>query len=129
MNVDAIMESALKPIDDKDTGVYKRVVTSKREPTLLIPSARLKTQAESACTKAIEFSFDLEFKYNSLKIESESRVRQLEDQIKAHEEQHLTDLEKIQKENVRALVQYKVKTNARIMDYLSKLKSNYIHHA
>lgn len=36
-----------------------------------------------------------EFKYNFIRIELESRVNQLDDQIKAQEEQHLVNLERV----------------------------------
>ncbi|KAK5843052.1 hypothetical protein PVK06_005482 [Gossypium arboreum] len=168
MDVDAIIEKALKVVDDTDAKMQvadsnrKRPVTSERESTLPIPLARHETQAESVTTLAdvcpltqsllgtltpLFFPFmplflairprhplgpsieTLEFKYNSLKIESEGRVHQLEEQIKAQEEQWLVDLEKIQKENIEALAQFKAGIEERIMDYLPKLKSNYIFHA
>ncbi|KAK5786056.1 hypothetical protein PVK06_040683 [Gossypium arboreum] len=69
-----------------------------------------------------------EFKYNSLKMEFEGKVHQLEGHIKAQEERHLVDLEKNQKEKNEALEQYNTKTTARIENYIPKLRSNHIQH-
>ncbi|KAH1121834.1 hypothetical protein J1N35_004994 [Gossypium stocksii] len=62
-------------------------------------------------------------------MESESKVHQLEDQIKAQEEHHLENLERFKKENSESLEQYKVKVVVGIMNYLPKLRSKYILHA
>ncbi|KAH1114631.1 hypothetical protein J1N35_008009 [Gossypium stocksii] len=72
---------------------------------------------EVATRQAQEFTKSCsswESKYNSLKIELESRVLQLEDQIMAQEEHHLVELE--EKEINEALKQYKVETLASRVD-------------